>query len=110
MRFMFLTPGTGHFYCGSCLRDNTLAAALRRLGHDVSVAPLYLPLMLEEPTPEDATEPVHMGGINMYLQQKTALAGKLPRFVANLLDRRPMAAAPYIAVAVPTIAALIQVL
>ena len=30
--------------------------------------------------------------------------------VANLLDRRPMAAAPYIAVAVPTIAALIQVL
>ena len=31
-------------------------------------------------------------------------------FVANLLDRRPMAAAPYIAAAVPTIAALFQVL
>ena len=74
MRFMFLTPGTGHFYCGSCLRDNTLAGALRRGGHDVSVVPLYLPLMLEEQTPEDAAAPVHMGGINMYLQQKTRLA------------------------------------
>ena len=30
--------------------------------------------------------------------------------VANLLDRRPLAAAPYVAIAVPTIAALLQVL
>jgi len=30
--------------------------------------------------------------------------------VANLLDRRPLAAAPYVATAVPTIAALLQVL
>ncbi len=87
MRFMFLTPGTGHFYCGSCLRDNTLAGALRRGGHDVSVVPLYLPLMLEEPTPEDRAMPVHMGGINMFLQQKTRFAGRLPRLFADLLDR-----------------------
>ena len=84
MKFMLLTPGTGHFYCGSCLRDNTLGKALRRLGHEVDVVPLYLPQVLEE-GPEDV--PVHMGGINMYLQQKTRLARHLPRWVANLLDR-----------------------
>ncbi len=84
MKFMLLTPGTGHFYCGSCLRDNTLGKALRGLGHEVDVVPLYLPLVLEE-GPEDV--PVHMGGINMYLQQKTRLARHLPRWVANLLDR-----------------------
>jgi glycosyltransferase involved in cell wall biosynthesis len=87
MRFMLLTPGTGHFYCGSCLRDHALGNALQRLGHEVSVIPLYLPLVLEA-TPSEAPEnPVHMGGINMYLQQKSRLAGKLPRFLTNLLDR-----------------------
>ena len=84
MKFMLLTPGTGHFFCGSCLRDNLLGRALRRLGHEVTVVPLYLPLVLEE-GPEDT--PVHMGGINMYLQQKTKLARLLPRWIANLLDR-----------------------
>ena len=84
MRVMLLTPGTGHFYCGSCLRDDALGRGLERLGHDVSVVPLYLPLQLEREQPEAA---VHMGGINVYLQQKTRLARFLPRFLTNLLDR-----------------------
>lgn len=87
MRFLFLTPGTGHFYCGSCLRDHSLASALRHAGHDVTVVPLYLPLMLEEPTAEERDATVHMGGINMFLQQKASFASRLPRFLANLLDR-----------------------
>jgi glycosyltransferase involved in cell wall biosynthesis len=85
MRILQLTPGTGSFLCGSCLRDNALALALRRLGHDVIVAPLYLPFMLEGEQP-DADAPVHMGGINMYLQQKLPWTRHLPRFVANWLD------------------------
>ena len=32
MRFTLLTPGTGHFYCGSCLRDDALGRALRGAG------------------------------------------------------------------------------
>ncbi|MEE2888012.1 MAG: glycosyltransferase family 4 protein [Planctomycetota bacterium] len=84
MRFMLLTPGTGHFYCGSCLRDNTLGNALREIGHEVDMVPLYLPHVLEGST---SAGPVQMGGINMYLQQKSRLAGKLPRFVTRLLDR-----------------------
>ena len=84
MRLMLLTPGTGHFYCGSCLRDNTLARALMRRGHDVVVVPLYLPRVLEEPIRD---EDVHMGGINMYLQQKSRLARVLPGSIKRLLDR-----------------------
>lgn len=87
MRLLLLTPGTGHFYCGSCLRDHSLARALTELGHDVTVAPLYLPLVLEEPPAAPPEAPVHMGGINMYLQQKARVFRYLPRFLANLLDR-----------------------
>jgi len=29
MRIAYLTAGAGHMYCGSCLRDNTLAMGLR---------------------------------------------------------------------------------
>jgi len=84
MRFLMLMPGTGHFYCGSCLRDDWLARALRDLGHDTVVAPLYLPMMLEKPGTD---EEVHMGGVNVYLQQKARLARHLPGWVSRLLDR-----------------------
>lgn len=84
MRVMLLTPGTGHFYCGSCLRDDTLGKALQELGHEVTSVPLYLPMQLERKQQE---QPVLMGGINVYLQQKTRLARYLPRFLSNWLDR-----------------------
>lgn len=84
MRVMLLTPGTGHFYCGSCLRDDALGRGLRELGHEVDVVPLYLPMVLERTGVEQAA--VHMGGINVYLQQKARVFRYLPRFVANWLD------------------------
>lgn len=84
MRVMLLTPGTGHFYCGSCLRDDALGQGLRSLGHEVQSVPLYLPFQLERESPQAA---VHMGGINVYLQQKTKIARYLPRFLTNWLDR-----------------------
>ena len=34
MRLLLLTPGTGHFYCGSCLRDHSLARALIALDQE----------------------------------------------------------------------------
>ncbi|MDP6763261.1 MAG: glycosyltransferase family 4 protein [Planctomycetota bacterium] len=85
MRIALLTPGTGHFHCGSCLRDGALATALRALGHDVRVVPLYLPLWLEDDSP-DAVEPVRMGGINVFLQHKLPPLRRLPGFVADALD------------------------
>ncbi|MCA8972059.1 MAG: glycosyltransferase family 4 protein, partial [Planctomycetes bacterium] len=87
MRILLLTPGTGHFFCGSCLRDNELARALHRLGHEVSLVPLYLPHFLEGERDAFADSTVHMGGINMYLQQKSRIARHLPRFLHDWLDR-----------------------
>ncbi len=84
MRIVQLTPGTGSFFCGSCLRDVALVQALKRRGHDVLMVPLYLPFMLEE----DAVErPVHLGGINVYLQHKLPWLKGLPRFVQDWMDR-----------------------
>lgn len=86
MRIFQLIPGTGHFYCGSCLRDNALGHALRRRGHNVRMVPLYLPFMLEEQEREPQRAPVYLGGINMYLQYKWAPAARLPGWLRRMLD------------------------
>lgn len=89
MRILQLTPGTGSFYCGSCMRDNTLVGHLRRLGHDAQIAPLYLPFKLEadaEGAAEGDAAAVRMGGINVYLQQLAPWLARLPRFVSRALD------------------------
>ena len=43
-------------YCGSCLRDNRLAATLISLGRDVCLIPLYTPLRTDEPDAFKAIE------------------------------------------------------
>ena len=47
MRITLLTPGTGSYFCGSCLRDDALARELRAQGHAVRMVPLYLPFALD---------------------------------------------------------------
>ncbi|MBI3269019.1 MAG: glycosyltransferase family 4 protein [Planctomycetes bacterium] len=85
MRIAQLTPGTGSFFCGSCLRDNALVVALRALGHEAVSVPLYLPHLTDE---EDASRgaPVFLGGINVYLQERSALFRRAPRWLDRLLD------------------------
>lgn len=85
MRISQLTPGTGHFYCGNCLRDSTLGSGLRDLGHDVTMTPLYLPVFAE--TTPAAPEPrVFLGGINVYIQHRLPLLARLPGFVKRAFD------------------------
>ena len=43
MKITYITAGAGGMYCGSCIRDNALAAALTGRGHDVTLLPLYTP-------------------------------------------------------------------
>jgi glycosyltransferase involved in cell wall biosynthesis len=74
-------------YCGGCLRDNTLAAALRKQGHQVLMVPLYLPLTLDE-ADQSADAPIFFGGINVYLEQKSALFRRAPRWLHGLLAGR----------------------
>jgi glycosyltransferase involved in cell wall biosynthesis len=71
-------------YCGACVRDNALAGALRRVGHAVVMAPLYLPLTLDE---EDQTAgaPIFFSGINVFLDQQSALFRKSPHWLHRLL-------------------------
>ena len=84
MRIVQITPGTGNFHCGSCLRDVALVRALRARGHDVVLVPLYLPLVTEDGgTPET---PIFFGGINVYLQHKFRLFRSTPRWLDRWLD------------------------
>ncbi|GAB4452863.1 MAG: glycosyltransferase family 4 protein [Armatimonadaceae bacterium] len=85
MRIVLLTPGTGSFYCGTCMRDNALAIALRRQGHDALMVPMYLPPTLDEVSASEGA-PLFYGGINVYLQQKIPLFRKTPRWVDQLFD------------------------
>jgi glycosyltransferase involved in cell wall biosynthesis len=85
VKIIQITPGTGNFHCGSCLRDHGLVQALRDAGHDVTMVPLYLPLVLDD-QPEDDV-PIFYGGINVYLQQKATLFRRTPRWLDALLDR-----------------------
>ncbi len=85
MKIIHLTPGTGTFHCGSCLRDHALIKALRARGHDAVMAPLYLPLVTDgdEVSPEQS---VRVGGVGLYLQQKFSWFRFLPRFLHRALD------------------------
>ncbi len=85
MRILLLTPGTGSFYCGTCMRDNALAVALRAQGHDALMVPLYLPPALDEASSSENV-PLFYGGINVYLQQKVGFFRKTPRWVDKMFD------------------------
>lgn len=85
MKIVQVSPGTGNFYCGACIRDQSLAEELERLGHDVLLMPLYLPMVVDEP-PTIRRTPIFFGGINVFLQQKFPLFQKTPRWLDGLLD------------------------
>ena len=85
MRIVQLTPGTGNFYCGSCLRDNALVAALRKQNHDAVLLPMYLPHWVDEPSVVE-NAPLFFGGINVYLQQKSSVFRRTPAWLDRWLD------------------------
>jgi glycosyltransferase involved in cell wall biosynthesis len=84
LRIVQLTPGAGKMFCGACLRDNALVSALRSLGHSVVMAPLYLPMTLDEDDQSSGT-PLFYSGINVYLDQQSALFRHAPGWLHDLL-------------------------
>lgn len=86
MRVLLLAAGAGGMYCGSCMHDNRLAAALRARGRDVTLFPLYTPLKTDEP--DVSARRIHYGGINAYLQQRSVLFQMAPRWLDRLFDAR----------------------
>lgn len=84
MKILSITAGAAGMYCGSCARDNALAAELIRRGHDVTLVPVYTPTRTDEPNM--SRERVLFGGISVYLQQYVPLFRKTPRFLDRLWD------------------------
>src|SRR6266516_805784 len=89
MTIVQITPGAGGMYCGNCFRDNALVAALRQLGHDVLMVPLYLPLTLDEED-QSAGTPIFFSGINVYLEQQSALFRQAPKWFHDLFASRSL--------------------
>lgn len=85
MNISILAAGAAGMYCGSCMRDNSLAATLVRMGHNVTLVPLYTPLRTEQPAA--GRDEVFFGGVNVYLQHASGLFRKTPRALDWLLDR-----------------------
>jgi glycosyltransferase involved in cell wall biosynthesis len=84
MKILSITAGAAGMYCGSCLRDNALAAELIAQGHDVVLLPLYTPTLTDEQNV--SAKHVFFGGISVFLHQKWPFLRKLPRVVDRLFD------------------------
>jgi len=84
MIILSITAGAAGMYCGSCFRDNGLAAELLARGHDVSLVPVYTPTLTDEPNV--SRRRVLFGGISVYLQQHSAVFRHTPRVLDRLWD------------------------
>jgi glycosyltransferase involved in cell wall biosynthesis len=84
MRILSFTGGAGTMYCGSCLRDNALAAELLARGHDVLLTPVYTPTRTDERNVSG--HQVFFGGISVYLEQHAPLFRHTPRLLDRLWD------------------------
>jgi glycosyltransferase involved in cell wall biosynthesis len=84
MKIAYLGAGAAGRYCGACLHDNTLAAALAKMGEDIVLIPTYTPLRTDEENVSYSR--VFFGGVNVYLQQKSALFRHTPWFFDALFD------------------------
>jgi glycosyltransferase involved in cell wall biosynthesis len=84
MKILSITAGAAGMYCGSCLRDNALAAELLRQGHDVLLVPIYTPTLTDE---ENVSQHrVFFGGISVYLEQHVPLFRHTPKLLDRLWD------------------------
>ena len=85
MHIAIVTAGGAGMFCGSCMHDNTWARSLKKQGARVTLVPTYTPLRLDEV--DESTAPIFLGGINVYLDTRSALWRKVPRALTRWLDR-----------------------
>jgi glycosyltransferase involved in cell wall biosynthesis len=88
MKILSFTAGAATMYCGSCLRDNALAAELTAQGHDVTLMPLYTPTLTDEPNV--SRKRVFFGGISVYLEQHLAAFRMTPSWLDGIWDSMPV--------------------
>lgn len=85
MNISILAAGAGGMYCGSCMRDNALGQTLMRLGHKVTLIPLYTPLRSEGM--DASNTEIFYGGVNVFLQHASSVFRHTPRVFDWLFDR-----------------------
>ena len=86
MKILFISPSAGDtYYCGNCFRDNLLAQALLKEGHDVIIMPLYLPMKI-------STEgvPVFFPATSYYLEQALFKKGQMPSWMRKAIGSEKM--------------------
>jgi len=86
MRIASITAGAAGMYCGSCMRDNTLAAALIELGHDTLLLPTYTPIRTDEVNVSGRR--IFFGGVSVYLEQQMRFLKRMPSWLRRMLDSR----------------------
>ena len=84
MKIAYIAAGAAGMYCGTCIHDNTLAAALQKKGHEVVLIPTYTPIRTDEA--DVSIDRVFYGGINVYLEQKLALFRHTPWMLDALFN------------------------
>ena len=87
MNIALLTPGTGSYHCGVCMRDNALAKELIRQGHGALLLPMYLPLTLDEEAASPSA-PIFFGGVSTWLREKVPFLRRMPRWLDRMLGAR----------------------
>ena len=90
MKVVMLAAGAAGMVCGSCLRDNRLAAALIAKGRSVVLMPLYTPLRTDEA--DVSVGEVQLGGISVYLRHKLPFLRHMPAWLARALSGRRLLA------------------
>jgi glycosyltransferase involved in cell wall biosynthesis len=86
MQITYIVPGFGNkFYCGNCLRDITLSKAMKNIGNNLTVLPMYLPNSIDNVSNVDNI-PVFYGAVNIYLKQNYKLFRKIPGWLYSFLN------------------------
>jgi glycosyltransferase involved in cell wall biosynthesis len=88
MKILFIIPGSGDsFYCGNCFRDNLQADALRKVGHDVIIMPIYLPLRQKS---FQANTPLFFPATTYYIEQKFFRNKQMPQWLQRIIGSDAM--------------------
>lgn len=88
MKVVYLTAGAAGMYCGSCMHDNALARAMRQIGVDCLLQPIYTPIRTDEES--IASDHLFFGGIHIYLLQQFPWFRSIPAPIRRALDWEPL--------------------
>lgn len=88
MQIVHIIAGSGgSFYCQNCVKDTSTIIEQRRLGHDVTVIPMYLPSFPDNPTLAGNT-PTFFGAVNIYLKHTLSWWGRMPHWIHRIFDSK----------------------